>query len=411
MFRSEGAGVLRPKRAFLSVGGICLALIPAIIALAVVTGIYPLAITLVHAILFGSMALSYGFRSTKGAKMDEGTLRVDERAISVGGHEVALRSELKGAFIVPTAEGTLVHLERKGRLTPSVFVRVRDEDEARALLRELGFDAAHTAAQMRIASGLLAMPLWKQMAFVLTPIFFFVPMMAGAAAAHNAYAMMGAVLTLLTYVFSMAFAPTTVRIGTDGIVTRWLGRMRFIAHSEIARADTYDDYIAGKRQLGVLLTLKSHAKIRLPTGQMDIGRVEAQRLAHRIEEAREANARGATTGTTDMLARGERALADWVRYLRAMGAGAVGPRVPAVPQDVLLRVVEDSKAAPLERASAAVAAVASGDDDAKKRVRIAADATASPKLRVALERISSDTAEEAALEEALTELDEERAAS
>lgn len=78
--------------------------------------------------------------------------------------------------------------------------------------------------------------------------------------------------------------------------------------------------------------------------------------------------------------------------------------MPAVPRDVLLRIVEDSHAAPLERASAAVAAIESGDDDAKKRVRVAAGATASPKLRIALDRIV-ESSDEQAIVEALDELE------
>jgi hypothetical protein len=85
----------------------------------------------------------------------------------------------------------------------------------------------------------------------------------------------------------------------------------------------------------------------------------------------------------------------------------VSLRTPAIPADVLLRVVEDSKAAPIERASAAVAAIAAGGDEVKQRVRVAADTTVSPKLRVALERIASGAEEtDEALVETLDELDD-----
>lgn len=411
MFRSEGAGVLRPKRAFVTVGAILVALIPVIATVALVTRIYPIAAALIHATLFGSMALNYGFRSTTGAKIDAGTLRVDEHTVSVDGRVVAERADLEAAFIVPTEGAALVHLQRKGRFSPPVFVRVRDELEAEGLLRELGFDAEHTAAQMRIASGLLAMSVWKQTVSMMAPLLAFVPAMIAFGAAHNPAGSMASVATLLAYVFGLSFTPTTVRVGTDGIVTRWLGRTRFISHADIVRTETYGEAMGGKTQRGVRLYLKSGEAVRLPTGQTDIAKVEAKRLEHRIDEARLAHRRGAVGGTTELLARGDRTLADWIRYLRGMGAGAVGPRAPAVPSDVLLRIVEDSRAAPLDRASAAVAAIASGDDDVKRRVRVAADTTASPKLRVALERIATGDDEELALAESLDELNAEREAS
>src|SRR5690606_5177305 len=48
MFRSEGAGVLRPKRAFVYLGVALLGLVPTALVIAIATGIYPLATLLIH---------------------------------------------------------------------------------------------------------------------------------------------------------------------------------------------------------------------------------------------------------------------------------------------------------------------------------------------------------------------------
>jgi hypothetical protein len=90
------------------------------------------------------------------------------------------------------------------------------------------------------------------------------------------------------------------------------------------------------------------------------------------------------------LVRGGKSLLEWVRDLKRIGAGVVDHRTPAVPIDVLLRVVEDSAADAADRASAALAAISHASPDAKRRVRVAAEATASPHLRVALTRIAED---------------------
>lgn len=95
---------------------------------------------------------------------------------------------------------------------------------------------------------------------------------------------------------------------------------------------------------------------------------------------------------------------DWVRTLRRLGAGVHGLRTPAVPHEVLLGLVEDSSAPPIERASAAVAVLASADPELHRRVHVAAATAASPKLRIALDRITSATEDQIAT--ALEDLEE-----
>ncbi len=386
---------MRSKRGLVAIGLSLYALAPVAVAAAVLAGAPGLAVMTIHCLLFGTMAIGYGLQSTKNPLFHYGTLTLDDAALSLDGRPLVRREELKQAFVVPIKEAILVRLEHRGRLRPPIFVRVRDHDEAAALLRELGFDAEHVAAQMRIASGLLAMSAAAQLGFTLSPLLFFLPgVLFASAVLHSAslvFAMIGA---LLAYLFTLSFAPTTVRVGTDGVVTRWLGRTRFIEHARIQTVKTYDEYLATKRQRGVRLVLTGGEEVRLPTGQMDVGESEAARLAQRIEEAREAHRRGTAGGATDVLARGERDVRAWVKFLRGVGAGAVDTRSPALPTDVLLQVVEDSRAAPVARASAAVAAIESGDEDARRRVRIAAETTASPRLRVALETISGETDDE-----------------
>ena len=412
MFRSERAGLLRPKRFWLGLGWLLLGLAPIFLLSAffthgatIMTGFY--------AVLFGLMSFSYGSRSIKGAKADAGTIEVSEKAITFRGSELVKREELKQAFVVPQQGAPLVRLERKGRMQRPLFLQLGDQDEADAFMRAIGFDAEHTAAEMRVASSMLGWSFGKQMLSIFVPMMFFMgAIFAMAALPKSPFMFIGLTLAFVAYVFSLAFAPTTVRVGTDGVFTRWLGRKRFIPHSEIDIVVSYDWVRGTKRQRGVRLVLKSGERVHLPTGQRDIAITEAAQLERRIDEARAAYQRGAAGGTTDVLARGDRTVADWIRHLRGVGAGAVGLRTPAIPSDVFLRVVEDSKAAPIDRASAAVAAIASGGDDVKQRVRIAADTTVSPKLRVALERIASDDEEnEAYLLEALDELNERRGAS
>jgi hypothetical protein len=104
--------------------------------------------------------------------------------------------------------------------------------------------------------------------------------------------------------------------------------------------------VSTKRQHGVKLFLRGGEIVRIPTGQFDIGASNAKLLGRRIE-------------------------------------GAFG-----------------------ERAGAALAALSTPEPTAKERIRVAAESSASPKLRVALTRIAeAPPGDEEALAEALAELD------
>jgi hypothetical protein len=73
-----------------------------------------------------------------------------------------------------------------------------------------------------------------------------------------------------------------------------------------------------------------------------------------------------------------------------------------MPADVLWRVAEDAFASADARAGAAMALRAALDDHGRTRLRVAADACATPELRAALEAIASD---EDDVTQALDELD------
>ena len=79
---------------------------------------------------------------------------------------------------------------------------------------------------------------------------------------------------------------------------------------------TYKDWIGGKLQRGVRVGLEGATEVRLPTGQTDVGEVEAASLAARLEQARRAHAEGARSPRTDVLHRGEQDARAWVRSLR-----------------------------------------------------------------------------------------------
>ncbi len=399
---------MRPNRWFVGLAFILWALTPAAVLLSAMTGIWPFLTIIVHSVMFGTMAYAYGTRSLKRARAEEGTLALDAEFLRLSGRPVVRRSEIIQAFVVPHEKDIFVRLERKeGR---PLFVRVKDDAQARSLVASLGLDASRCAAALTVASQVHAMSIPRQMVLFITPLFVIPPLIFLATQLFPrdfAPVLVGLVALFLGWVFGVAFMPTSVRIGTDGIVTKWFHQKRFYPHTRIKTVERYREFVTNKLQYGVKVTLTDGEVVKIPTGQSELAEQEAARLCERIEDAR-AQGGGSTASTTEALARSDRTVRDWVRALRQLGDGAVGLRTAAVPRDQILRILEDGTAQPIDRASAAVAALSAVEpherEHAKARVRVAAETAASPQLRVALVRIAESFEDEQAIGSVLEEL-------
>jgi hypothetical protein len=96
-----------------------------------------------------------------------------------------------------------------------------------------------------------------------------------------------------------------------------------------------------------------------------------------------------------------------LRALRSLAVGSsAGYRSAGFDRDMLLGIVEDPARAPDERAAAAVALGTSLRDEDGERLRRVAAASASPKLRIAVD--AALEGDDAALVEALEALEEEQ---
>jgi len=88
-----------------------------------------------------------------------------------------------------------------------------------------------------------------------------------------------------------------------------------------------------------------------------------------------------------------------VRDLRAIGSGArLDHRTPPVPPESLWQAVESAGAEPAVRAAAAVALRETIDLEGRRRLLELAEATASRRLRIALQAVAGDRDDEALAE-------------
>lgn len=220
-----------------------------------------------------------------------------------------------------------------------------------------------------------------------------------------------------------------VIVGTDGIALTGFGRHRFIAYSRVRRI--------ARVPHGVRLFLNDSVSVLLPTiadagaplpitpgvdapfdpasakrllargaspeelYRRDVTRREA--LFERLDQAM--RARGQSRVSSVQLAeldRRSRSISAWREDLRALLAvEGSGYRGAALGPDQLAEVVEDAGAPTERRVAAAVALSGKGDEEAKRRVRVAVEACADRDLRAALEHAAEGEIEEAELHRAM----------
>lgn len=198
-----------------------------------------------------------------------------------------------------------------------------------------------------------------------------------------------------------AMASTTIEVGVDGILLRppWGQRPRFIAIASL-------EHCAPTKR-GVRLRYYNGVEEILVTGEAGggLGGVDHVReaLYAEILDAMDAwTSNDSSVNASTRVARGERSAAEWALALRSLRAGSDYRSTDMRDEDLWL--VLESAAHPEESRAAAAVVLRAGGDEAKKRIRIAAESSASPRLRVALEAASDSEARPD--EEILASMDE-----
>ena len=407
-FRSETAARFRHNRLYLGA-----ALTPYLLGLtfvffAAVTQTVAVLVPVPHSLIFGTLALAYALKANKDPVRLPGPLVVTETELRHDGELVARREDLKDGILVPEDGKTLVRIRKKGLHLPLLF-EVTDEEEGRALLRALGFDTTQTVAELRAASDLFRWSLWKQLAYLLVPVFFvFLPLLFTGVLTLGPNGgpfatLLG--LALASYMVGLTMTPTRVRIGVDGVAATWMNRARFIPFTRVTEVRKFAKRTGTKTYVGIEIVLDDGSIEEIVCGQEGWLRGDIEQMLSRIQDALELNRRTGGDVAPELLARGSKSPRDWVTLLRGVGAGARADlRTPVVPLDALLRILQDAKKPPQIRVGAAVAAMA-GAPDVRDRIRVAAETTASPKLRIALETVAEHPEDEEAIAEAIEALE------
>lgn len=186
----------------------------------------------------------------------------------------------------------------------------------------------------------------------------------------------------MTFAF---FFNLRVTVGADGVVIAvpLLRRRRFVAHESIVDIEQTSDR--------VVLALASGTRYEIHTG----GGQQHTALVERLVEATRVNLSAEHAEPIALLRQGGRTPGAWVRELREHGSVAGGAyRAMALPEETLWRVALDPSERPNHRIGAGLALRAKLDDAGRARLRVAAGAAASPRVRIALEAVANENEDE-----------------
>jgi len=196
-------------------------------------------------------------------------------------------------------------------------------------------------------------------------------------------------------------------VGTDGVRIIEGRRERFVSYAQVTAVDCASEGVWLRRAEGdvLLRTFAGRAGTapRAPS-------MHTLALYHRVREARAVGMGGAVApGKLALLERKGRSVGEWLERLRGLPQQG-DYRQMGLESDELLRVLLDARS-PVERRVAAAAALSARDEPGmRERVRIAGAATANPRLRVAIDAVTDERLDEAAIAEALADEESARAA-
>ena len=271
----------------------------------------------------------------------EAEVRVDDGVIVVDGKSAIPVRALDEGLIVPDAGGSGASVLLRSSRGSAPELRMSRIEDARALLADLGLSALECPATFSFFFGL------------------------------------------------------RVTVGADGVVIAvpLVGKRRFIPHRRIREVRATSATPADQR---IELLLDDGTKCTIETNPLG-GSDDAHRaLFLRLRDARDAYARAGGTDASALLARGERTMKAWIRSLRSTSNAAVGHyRTASLLPETLWRIALDPSEEEDLRIGAGLALRVGLDDEGKARLKSAAVAAASPRVRVALEAAASEIEDDA----------------
>lgn len=368
-----------------------------------------------HLFVASLSLMIFSSRSNMRPVPTRANIRTDAEGIHVDGVLTVPKSAIADGFFQPRV--VAVRKDRPVRPTVRFVDRWRrvlfeaetDENDALSMLHALGLDPGSKRAVFNGSSPVYT-SIPRNMAFVFGGIALFGAVGFALSALGLRSAESITPLLIAPWVL-VGFLPTKIAVGIDGIHLGWLWRKKFIPMADITSVVPMDDRVihVARRDGSSEKIFTSMRRRSSFSGSDPYAIQQRDAVLARIREAKAAfTSGGPTADISSLIARGTRTQAEWLAELAKIRqglAGGAGYRDVTLREDDLLRLVEDPKATEDARAGAALLLSGALDDEKRARIRVAAEASASPKLRVALDASTED--DEEALHEAMGELENE----
>ena len=316
-------------------------------------------------------------------------LEMKDHQLTLGKRNLASRGALSHGHVVDNPiRGPLVVIQRTGLLALPLVLQVHSVAEGTALLRRLGMSAEEGVTSFRTRNPYMAW-FWALLIVLIT---------AGLTMSSRLNLEPFWVLVVALAIFVGTSVKEEVTVGRDGLVRRWMWRERFIALDSIAELKAH------RGSIHVVTKGGQSQRIGFAPFSTTEQAAEMEALLARVKQAQAhlANA-DVGVGEESLLTRGGGGMAAWVNRLRGGALASATHRRAPLSEERLWTVVEGASAAPLERAAAAVV-LAHGERENLQRLRVVADATALPAMRIAIEAAIDD--DEAAIRESLVVLEQ-----
>lgn len=295
--------------------------------------------------------------------------RATDEGLFIEGGSLLPRGLIAAAYVSPSwPNGAYVRVLRRGAWPVELWTA--DVEGAHGLVASLGLDEEHVVG---VVSGSARI---SRRATSVVSLFVVLALSIGLTIAWKPLFLLFPLFVLAWVILS--FVPVEHVVGTDGVLTRWLGRrLAFVPIGEILAADAEPGRVVLRKRDGGTHDLLIARDIG---GAADGIGLQVSLLAERVRRAM----RHAGTLEIDasVLERGGRELPGWLSSLRELANGS-GYRA-AVQREDLVYLVEDARRDPKVRIAAAVA-LGKTDAHERARVRIAASSSSIPEVREALE--------------------------
>lgn len=309
--------------------------------------------------------------------------RTRRASVSIGEDGLVLRDEATRERLFAATEIASGNVRPAG-FKPVVELHPRDGDiveidaesydEAHQILDRAGLDADSRRAtfsaphrnRLAMIVGVVVSLLVAIVGFNVAP-----PKTAWAALALLSPGVVG-------YWVSRLIPPTTVTVGTDGVLVSRPGTRKLVRHADIARAFARGRDLVLARKTGGEVTVRLSFEA-------------ASAAARRIEEAAAVPAGSASAlADLDLVAPSFAALRERIqKVLRPAGLY----RAAAISEDELVQLVGDASTSDEKRVAAAWALGASAGAETRERARVAVEQLAEPRVRILVDKALDDALE------------------